>query len=136
MKNYILIISVVILSAITMAFALKTDEDKSVVNNEVYKVVIPADVNKVLENSCIGCHNTDSKNDKGKAKLNFDDLTSGALSKGKLLGKLGGIKESVTEGEMPPAKFINKYPDRALSEADSKLIVDWVNEQAKTIMTK
>ena len=136
MKNILIISIIITVSVISMAFVLNNDKSEEIASAEVYKVVIPADVNKVIENSCIGCHNTDSKNDKGKKKLNFDDLTEGNLAKAKLLGKLGGIKETVSEGEMPPAKFLKKYPDRALSDADSELIVNWVNAEAKKIMKK
>jgi cytochrome c551/c552 len=133
MKNLIFIFSG--LAIMLLSFAFINDEEAPISeNSQVYKVEISDDVNKVLENSCIGCHNTDSKNTKGKNKLNFDELKDGSLAKGKFLGKLGGIKKALEEGTMPPEKFLDKYPDRALSDADTKLLLDWVNAQAKANM--
>lgn len=133
MKNLIFIFSGIAILLFSFAF-INNEEAAISENTQAYKVEISEDVNKVIENSCIGCHNTDSKNTKGKNKLNFDELKDGSLPKGKFLGKLGGIKKAVEEGNMPPEKFLNKNPDRALSEADTKLLLDWVNTQAKANM--
>lgn len=133
MKNLIFIFSGVAIILLSLAF-INNEKAPISEKSQVYKVEMSDEVDKVLENSCIGCHNTDSKNIKGKNKLNFDELKDGSLTKGKLLGKLGGIKKTLEEGTMPPEKFLKKYPDRALSDADSKLLIAWVNAQAKANM--
>lgn len=35
---------------------------------------LPADVKAVVDKKCYGCHNANSKNEKGKAKLDWDAL--------------------------------------------------------------
>ena len=92
---------------------------------------IPEDVNAILKNHCFGCHNTESKNEKGKGKLTIDNL--GELPTGKLAAKLSKIAEEVDEGEMPPKKFLEKYPEKGLSKKDKKKVINWAKAAAKEL---
>lgn len=93
---------------------------------------IPEDVNAILDKSCFGCHNVDTKNDKGKKKLMIDQL--GDLSKAKLVGKLGEISDVVEANDMPPAKFLEKYPDKALTEDEIKILKGWADKTVEDLM--
>lgn len=93
---------------------------------------IPQDVQEILDNSCMGCHKSDSKNDKAKKKLMFDQL--GELTKARLVGKLTEISEIVTKGDMPPKKVLDEYPDMALTDETAKIISDWANNQANSYL--
>jgi len=101
--------------------------------NEVKKISFPANVQMILDKSCIGCHNTESKNNKGRMKLNFDKMTNGGYSVGKTSSKLRGVIKTLDEKKMPPNKFLIKYPERAISAEESKLLVDWAKEQEKAL---
>jgi cytochrome c551/c552 len=92
---------------------------------------VPEDVQQILDNSCVGCHNSDSKNIKGKGKLKFDELAD--LKLHKQVGKLADIADVVKEGDMPPSKFLKNYPDRALSKEDNEKLVNWATEMAKQL---
>jgi hypothetical protein len=94
--------------------------------------VIPEDVSAIFDKSCFGCHNVDAKSDKAKKKLLIDQM--GQLSKAKLVGKLGEIGEVVSKNEMPPEKFIQKYPDKKLTEEESIRLVEWTEEAANNLM--
>ncbi len=89
-------------------------------------VEIPENVNSVIQNSCFGCHNSESRNEDAKGKLQFDKLDS--LPSFKLIGKLDDMKKEISEGEMPPTKFLERFPDHALSSDDKTILLDWVNE--------
>jgi len=95
-------------------------------------ISMPDDVKAVIEKSCFGCHNSDSKNDKAKEKLNLSTLDS--LSTSKMIHALKDISEVVEDNEMPPEKFLEKYPDKKLTDAEKKILMDWANNQAKTLM--
>lgn len=95
-------------------------------------VSIPDDVKSIIDKSCFGCHNTDSKNDKAKEKLDLKTLDS--LDKSKMIHALKEISETVEENEMPPAKFLEKFPDKKLTDAEKKKLMDWANNEAKSIM--
>ncbi|OFY49910.1 MAG: hypothetical protein A2W85_17620 [Bacteroidetes bacterium GWF2_41_31] len=93
---------------------------------------IPQDVQDILDNSCMGCHKSDSKNDKAKKKLMFDRLSE--LTKARLVGKLTEISEIVNKGDMPPKKVLDEYPDMALTNETTKIISDWADNQANSYL--
>jgi len=84
---------------------------------------IPANVKAVVDQKCYGCHNVKSKNDKAKAKLDWDAL--GGLKKSKRLALVGKISEVLEKGEMPPAKFLEFKPEAKLSDADLATLKEW-----------
>jgi uncharacterized membrane protein len=93
---------------------------------------MPDDVKAIIEKSCFGCHNTDSKNDKAKEKLDLKTFDS--LTKNKMIASLKEITETIEENEMPPAKFLEKNPDKKLTDAEKKILMDWANSEAKALM--
>ena len=102
-------------------------------NPTVSKVpAMPDNVKAIIEKSCFGCHNTDSKNDKAKEDLDFKAFDS--LSKPQMIHALKEIGETVKENEMPPAKFLEKNPDKKLTDAEKKILLDWASSEAKSLM--
>lgn len=93
---------------------------------------MPDNVKAIIEKSCIGCHNTDSKNDKAKEALDMKTMES--LSKQKMIHALKEIGETLEENEMPPAKFLEKFPDKKLTDAEKKILLDWASSEAKSLM--
>ncbi len=98
------------------------------------EIVIPNDVHEVLKEKCYGCHNTESRGEKSKKKFNIDHLTDGNYSKGKFVSKLGDIVEVLEEKNMPPEKFLVKYPNKELTADESLLLINWANNQIKILM--
>ncbi len=84
---------------------------------------LPTEVKAVVDKKCYGCHNANSKNEKGKAKLDWDALTK--QKKSKRVGTMGKISEVLEKGEMPPKKFLEMKPEAALSEAELATLVAW-----------
>jgi cytochrome c551/c552 len=95
-------------------------------------VTMPENVEAIVKNSCFGCHNTDSQNDKGKEALDFKTLNE--LPKNKKIHALREIGKVLEDNEMPPEKFLNKYPEKKLSDADKKVLMDWAAAEAKAQM--
>lgn len=133
MKNF----KIILLPAVTLVFILLmsftyTEMDRSNPANPGDKFEIPADVQEILDKSCFGCHNVDAQSDKSKKKLMIDELAD--LSKAKLIGKLDAIAETVGENAMPPEKFLEKYPDKKLTEEESKKLKEWAENTAEELM--
>jgi len=84
---------------------------------------LPGNVKAVVDQKCYGCHNANSKNEKGKAKLDWDAL--GNLKKSKRVATMDKISEVLEKGEMPPKKFLENKPEAALSEADLATLKEW-----------
>ncbi len=127
MKNLSLLLSITLSVIILMSF---TNKNKAVKTYELSEVnyTVPNDVQEIINNSCYGCHNSDSKSKKGKMKLNFDKMST--MKIGKRVGKLNKIHGVVEENDMPPKKFLKKYPEKALNEEDSKKLASWAIEMA------
>lgn len=92
----------------------------------------PEEVMTVLERSCFDCHTSESGNVKAKTKLNFSKWEE--LKVTKKVGELDGIKEVVSKGDMPPKKYVEKYPEKALSAEEKKMISDWASAEMDKLM--
>ena len=105
---------------------------------EANKIVILSDngnpdgeVNAIIDSKCYGCHNSESKNNKGRKKLSFDTMDK--LSIYKQIGKYEGIHEAVLESEMPPKKFLAKYPDKALTSNEKEVLIAWAKSKGEEL---
>lgn len=132
--NKLITISVIALVVmISVAFVSSTPEMREDTTSKITKLEFPADVQTVLDKSCTMCHNSKSKNTKGKMKLNFDKMTNGDYSVGKIGSKLRGIVKTLGKNAMPPKKFLSKNPDKGISAEESKLLIDWATAQSKAL---
>ncbi|MFV0591225.1 MAG: heme-binding domain-containing protein [Draconibacterium sp.] len=93
---------------------------------------VPNKVHAIIEKSCIGCHNTDSRNEDAKKKLDFKTLDS--LSKVKMIGAYNEIAETIEKNEMPPKKFLQRFPDKALTDAEKKILMNWTKKETKALV--
>lgn len=96
------------------------------------KIEIPDDVNKILDKSCFGCHNVDAKSEDARDALLIDELPN--LKKHKIVAKLDGIAAVVKDGDMPPSKFLENYPEKALTADESKRLSEWALQAAEDLM--
>ena len=92
----------------------------------------PDDVMALLEQSCFDCHSSESGNLKAKQKLNFSKWTDYKLSK--QVGKLSDISDEVGEGKMPPEKYLDKNPEKALTKEDVDRIKEWASAESEKLM--
>jgi hypothetical protein len=113
-----------------MSHQKKSNEEKLLEGLEMSE-----DVQTIIDNSCFGCHHTDSKNDKGKKKLNFDSF-GGDYSSIKSASKLKEIAEVVSEEEMPPKKFLEHYPEKALTDDQKSILSQWALQESKKYLAK
>lgn len=113
-----------------VSFMLSAEENPPIKN----PVKMPANVKSIIDNKCMGCHNTDSRNDKAKEKLDFKTLEG--LGKIKKIGTYNHIVEALEKNKMPPEKFLDKHPDKKLSEKEAKTIIEWANKEAEALMVK
>jgi uncharacterized membrane protein len=93
---------------------------------------MPDNVKAIIDKSCFGCHNTDSKNEDAKEELDFKKLDG--LSSMKKISAYKNIGETVEESEMPPKKFLERYPDKALTDNEKKELIAWAKKEAETLV--
>lgn len=84
----------------------------------------PADIFKIMDNSCFKCHGEGGKA-LAMTKLNLADWQG--YSKEKQVQKVGDMFEEVSEGTMPPKKFIKENPDAVLSKEQINSFLNWKN---------
>ncbi len=92
---------------------------------------VPENINLILDQSCVMCHNKESEDLKGKKKLNLDTLSQLKISK--QISMLSRIANEVEDGKMPPEKYLSKNPDKGLSEEDEDKIIEWARSYAKEL---
>lgn len=90
---------------------------------------MPENVKAVISAKCFGCHSNDAKNDKSKEKLNFS--TFGNLSLVKKIAAYGSIVEVMEDNEMPPKKFLERFPDKKISDKEQTLLLDWAKKNQR-----
>ncbi len=122
----------IIFTFVMFAFTTESVKENEKIT-ELESIVIPDDVMAVIDNKCYGCHNNESKSTKSKGKLNFDKFKDDGYSKSKTISKLGKIAKDLHKNEMPPEKFLAKYPDKTLTADESKLLIDWAEGERKTL---
>jgi uncharacterized membrane protein len=93
---------------------------------------MPENVKAVIDKSCFSCHNTESRNADAKEKLDFIALDS--LSTARKLAALRHIGEVVEKSEMPPKQFLERFPDRKLTEDEAKVLTEWVKSETASIL--
>ena len=95
---------------------------------------MPPDVKMIIDHSYFGCHNTDSRNDDAKEDLDFKTLSE--LTSAQKLTALKHIEETVEDNKMPPKKFLEKRPEKALTDEQKQLLIDWVKQESTSLLFK
>jgi len=86
--------------------------------------VIPENVMKIIDNSCIACHSNNG-NPMAKGVVNFSAWDTYAVKK--QAKKSNAVCKAVTNHSMPPLTFIATNPTKALNATQIAEICDWAN---------
>ena len=134
MKNLIIAMGIII--SIFGLFSFRTGGSDSASRDLTYlreggsEFTVPGNVKEILDKSCLPCHGADGN---GKAKMKWNYAKMQEMKPSKMVGKLSKIVSKVESGKMPTAKFIEKYPDKKLTEADKKALIGWANGLIKDL---
>ena len=91
-----------------------------------------AEVKKVIDDKCYGCHSVQGKSQKAKDALMWDNLPD--LQKSKMVATLDDIIEVLQENTMPPEDVIKKYPEMKLLPQEGKILQSWAESRADSLM--
>ncbi len=95
-------------------------------------LVMPEDIKLVIEKKCAGCHSAGSKNEKAKEKLIWANVST--MDKTAAASILDEVVEVVSKGEMPPVKFLERFPENKLTEKEAKSIKKWADKSANKLL--
>jgi hypothetical protein len=136
MKNLNLPAIVLVISVIgLMAFiypSRPSERNNNFLPQERVASPFPENIAKILENSCFDCHSDASSNEKALAKMNLSKWND--LSAAKKVGRLQDIQDILKKGDMPPAKYVAKYPDRAPTKDQKDIIIKWAEEESNKLL--
>jgi len=128
MKKLIILLAAVFVGFLFLNFSLPNSNSKVVPDENALNMT--EEVKTVIDESCYGCHHTDSKNDKGKKKLNFDSFGK-EYSSIKSAGKFKEIANVIGDNDMPPSKYLEHNPEKALTKDQKTLLIKWATSEAK-----
>jgi molybdopterin-biosynthesis enzyme MoeA-like protein len=89
----------------------------------------PEEIMKIVTNSCYDCHTSNSQNKMASFALDF--LKWNEYKTSKKANLLNNMDEKVTEKSMPPQKYLDKFPDKVLTEDQIKLLSQWAKEESQ-----
>jgi hypothetical protein len=126
--------SPMLLIAAVLAVMAFTYPSFNTYNNPQVKLasIFPENVQKIFETSCYDCHSDLSSNEKAKTKLDFSGW--GTLSDAKKVGKMQDIQDVISKGDMPPGKYVEKFPDRALTAEQKEVVNKCLTEESNKLM--
>jgi uncharacterized membrane protein len=127
-----LLLKTATLSLLSLVFFLDRSPDSTATPQNGNGLVMSESVKPVIEKKCGGCHSADSKNEKAKEKLIWANLS--AMDNKAAASILDEVVEVVEKGEMPPAKFLERFPDNKLTEKESKAIAKWADKSAGKLL--
>jgi hypothetical protein len=118
-----------------MAFTFPGIKTIASTNNPPQEKVVPVfpeNVDKILQTSCFDCHSETSSNTKALLKVNFSKWND--LTAAQKVGKMQDIIDILKKGDMPPEKYLAKYPDRAPGQEQKDIIIKWAGEESDKLM--
>jgi len=92
----------------------------------------PEEIMKIIVNSCYDCHTGESQNQKAKNTLDF--LKWNEYKTSKKVQLLNKIDEVIKKENMPPEKYLNRNPEKRLSEEQVGIITKWTEEEADKLL--
>ncbi|NVK52587.1 MAG: heme-binding domain-containing protein [Flavobacteriaceae bacterium] len=95
------------------------------------KIKIPKEVQKIIDKKCMGCHKPDSRNRKGKKKLQWEKLVK--LDKKGQKKFVGALFEVLEEQSMPPKRMLQRYPKMKLTAKESAVLLAWAEKLEKKL---
>lgn len=117
-----------------MAFTATKNENRvyiTVENFNDYKIKIPKSVKVIVDKKCMGCHKPNSRNKKGRKKLQWEKLSK--LNKKGQKKFVGALFEVLEEESMPPKRMLKRFPKMKLTEKEAATLLDWAEKLEKKI---
>ena len=119
----------------TETFAQKQGPEKTrvlLVDDSTQVLSYPMDVMSIITNKCLGCHSPNARGDKSKQALQWVLLQN--MTGADLVAKLDEVVEVLEEGEMPPAKMLERFPMMKLTDDEVAILKEWAESSLNSAM--
>jgi len=94
--------------------------------------IYTAEVKKVIDDKCYGCHSVKGSSQDAKDALLWDSLPN--LQKSRLIATLDDIIKVLKKSEMPPKEIIKKYPEMKMLPQEIKILQSWAESRANSLL--
>ena len=94
--------------------------------------IYPAEVKKVIDGKCYGCHSDKGKSQDAKDALLWDSLLN--LPKSSQIATLDEIIKVLNENKMPPEGAVKKNPEMKMSPEETRILKSWAESRADNMM--
>lgn len=126
MKNSLKLFLLLLVSAVILPGFISPNPPAAAV-----KVKYSKKVNAIIQNKCYGCHSPESRGEKARKKLNWDELPG--LDETQQLEKITSILGVLDKGAMPPKSFVEKDPSKALTEKETAQLKKWASKLSRKL---
>lgn len=153
MKRYkkIFLALLIVLIAIQFIRPARNENGQVLPSDITHVYAIPENLKTILRNSCYDCHSNSTYYPwyvniqpiawmmarhirHGKKDLNFGEF--GDYSKRRQTSKLKGIADQVENNDMPLSSYKLMHRNARLSQAEKKLIVDWMRKTVDSLSSE
>ena len=133
MKRFgiLLVITSFVVAAFVQMILNKADKNEAK-ENDIQEFKFPKKVQAVIDKSCFGCHSEDSKSDKAKNKLRWDQMDG--YDKTKMVSVMDDIIEVIEKKKMPPEKFLEHQPDAKPTDEEYATLMKWAEKEADKLL--
>lgn len=118
-----ILIAVCVITEISLVNANSQNADEKLVSN-----VIPGDILKIFQGSCVYCHATGGKK-MAMSKVNFSEWDS--YTPEKQSAKAANIVKMLKKGAMPPKSYRQSHPESIPTQDQIDNIVKWSESLVK-----
>lgn len=92
----------------------------------------PDEIMKIVINSCYDCHSGESESQIAKTVLNFYKWDEYKTSK--KIQLLSKMDEEINDKSMPPKKYLDKNPEKILTQEQIEVFSKWAREESDKLM--
>ncbi|PHN03736.1 heme-binding domain-containing protein [Flavilitoribacter nigricans] len=90
-----------------------------------------AAVNSIVQDKCYGCHSADGRSDKAKQALMWDNVPT--MTADEQAHILDEIMEVTSERKMPPSRFVESRPEKALTDEEIATFQKWAKDMMAVV---
>jgi len=116
------------------AMAQEEDPTRVLLADSTQLLAYPLNVMSIVDKKCLGCHSPGSRSEKAREAFVWIGLQD--MDKADLVGVMDEMLEVLEEGEMPPAKVVEKFPHLKLTEEETSTLKAWVDATINLAMNE
>ena len=131
MKRFTLFFALMGTVIISSAFNPKPIESNAVQLHQDSKIELPDNIKAIVEAKCMNCHKPDARNEKAREKLQWVKVPE--MNKEQQEDFIAEMFEVIEDGDMPPARTVERNPKMKLTDEENKAFMAWLEKEEKRL---